>query len=109
MKLTAYTLQCKLIEVYEAFGWDFYDLFEHAYDGLKLCLTDPERVFPKLTITEEQKTALLFNITKKMAAAPIKLRSRFNLQCYTYEGIEAIRESLLTAKKQMAETQGHKF
>ena len=40
------------------------------------------------------------NINKKMAAAPIKLRSRFNLQCYTYEGIEAIRESLLEAKKQ---------
>ena len=35
-----------------------------------------------------------------MAASAIKLRSRYNLQCYTYEGIEAIRESLLEAKKQ---------
>ena len=79
MKLTAYTLQCKLVEIYEQFGWDLYDLFDHAYDGLKLCLTDPERVFSKLNISEEQKVELMKNITKKMAAAPIKLRSRFNL------------------------------
>jgi translation initiation factor 2 alpha subunit (eIF-2alpha) len=33
-----------------------------------------------------------------MAAAPIKLRARFKLHCYSYEGIEAIKESLLEAK-----------
>jgi translation initiation factor 2 subunit 1 len=81
-------------------------MFNHAYDAFKLCLSDPELVFEKITITEEQKTALIFNIGKKMAAKPIKLRSNFNLQCYTYEGIEAIRESLLEAKKQ---TKNDKF
>jgi translation initiation factor 2 alpha subunit (eIF-2alpha) len=33
-----------------------------------------------------------------MATAPIKLRTTFNLQCYTYEGAEAIKASLLTTK-----------
>ena len=99
MKLTAFTLKCKTIELYEAFGWDLYDKFDHAFDALKLCLSDPELVFDKINITEEQKTALIANINKKMAAQPIKLRARFNLKCYTYEGIEAIRESLLEAKK----------
>jgi translation initiation factor 2 subunit 1 len=99
MKLTAFKLKCKLIELYEAFGWDLYDKFDHAYDALKLCLTDPELVFSKINITDAQKTELLANIHKKMAAAPIKLRAIFNLQCYTYEGIEAIRESLLEAKR----------
>ena len=46
------------------------------------------------------------NISKKMGAKPIKLRSNFNLKCYTYEGIEAIREALLETKKQ---TQSDKF
>jgi len=46
------------------------------------------------------------NINKKMADKPLKLRSNFNLQCYTYEGIEAIREALLETKKQ---TQNDKF
>ena len=105
MKLTAHTLQIKLEDVYEEFGWDLYDKFDHAYDALKLCLSDPELVFNKITITPEHKEALLMNINKKMAAAPIKLRSRFNLQCYTYEGIEAIRESLLEAKRQTIDDQ----
>ena len=105
MKLTAFNLQCSTMELYEDFGWDLYDKFNHAYDAFKLCLSDPEIVFSKITITDKQKEALLSNIHKKMAAAPIKLRSRFNLQCYTYEGIEAIREALLEAKKQTANDQ----
>lgn len=39
LRLTAHNLQCKLIELYEGFGWDLYDLFEHAYDAFKLILT----------------------------------------------------------------------
>lgn len=99
MKLTAYNLKCSTESLYEDFGWDLYDKFNHAYEAFKLCLSDPELVFDKITITDKQKEALLSNISKKMAAAPIKLRSRFNLQCYTYEGIEAIREALLEAKR----------
>lgn len=38
MKLTAFNLQRKLIDIYEEFGWDLYDKFEHAYDAFKLCL-----------------------------------------------------------------------
>ena len=79
LRLTAFTLQCKVIDLYEGFAWDLYDKFEHAYDALRLCLTDPEIVFSKITITPEQKTALLSNIQKKMAAAPTKMRARINL------------------------------
>jgi len=38
LKQTAFTLQCKLVELYEAFGWDLYDAFDHAYDAFKLSL-----------------------------------------------------------------------
>jgi translation initiation factor 2 subunit 1 len=106
MRLTAHNMKCKLIDLYEAYGWDLYDKFDHAYDAFKLCLTDQDLVFSKITITEEQKKALLASIYKKMAAAPQKLRTTFNLHCYTYEGIEAIKESLLAAK---AQTSDEKF
>lgn len=99
LKLTAFNLQVKLVELYEDFGWDLYDKFTHAHEAFKLCLTDPEVVFSKINITEEQKECLLSNINKKMAAAPIKIRTRFNLQCYTYDGIDAIREALIEAKR----------
>ena len=105
MKLTAYNLKVPLLQLYEEFGWDLYDNFEHAYDALKLSLTDPDIVFSKINIKPEHKEALILNINKKMAATPIKLRSRFNLQCYTYEGIEAIREALLETKKKTADEQ----
>ena len=106
MRLTAYNMRCKLIDLYQAYGWDLYDKFDHAYDAFKLCLTDPDLVFSKINITEEQKSALLASIHKKMAAAPQKLRTTFNLHCYTYGGIEAIKESLLAAK---AQTSDEKF
>ena len=51
MKLTAKLLKCKLIELYEQFGWDLYDNFDHAYDALKLCLSEPDLVFKKINIT----------------------------------------------------------
>lgn len=99
MKLTAHNLKCKILDLYEAFGWDLYDKFSHAYDAFKLCLTESELVFSKIEITEEQKVALLCNIHKKMAATPLKIRSLFNIKCYTYEGIDAIKQSLILAKK----------
>jgi translation initiation factor 2 subunit 1 len=52
LRLTAHNLQCKLIDLYEAFAWDLYDKFDHAFDAFKLCLTDPELVLSKITITD---------------------------------------------------------
>ena len=36
-----------------------------------------------------------------MAPTPIKLRADFELTCFTYEGIDALKEALLTAKKEV--------
>jgi len=60
MKLTAFTLGVRVIDVNESFGFDLYDHFEHAYDSFKLALTEPELVFAKLPkITEKEKEALI--------------------------------------------------
>jgi translation initiation factor 2 subunit 1 len=39
------------------------------------------------------------SIARKMAPTPMKLRADFELQCFTYEGIDAIREALLSGKR----------
>jgi len=95
------------MELYEKFGWDLYDKFgfDHAYDAFKLCLTEPDLVMGKLNISKPEREALLANIQKKMAAAPVKLRAKFNLKCYTFEGIDAIRDSLLEAKLKTSDEQ----
>jgi translation initiation factor 2 subunit 1 len=40
-----------------------------------------------------------------MAPQPIKLRADFELTCFTYEGIEALKEALLAAKKAVNDDQ----
>lgn len=41
---------------------------------------------------------MIESISRKMAPTPVKLRADFELTCFTYEGIDALRDSLLAAK-----------
>jgi translation initiation factor 2 subunit 1 len=41
------------------------------------------------------------SVAKKMAPTPVKLRADFEVTCFTYEGIDAIKEALLTARSQV--------
>lgn len=106
LKQVATKLQCTLLELYEQFGWDLYDMYDHAFDAFRMimrycCLyakqvfSDPEQVFKDLTITEDQKKYLIESISRKMAPAPVKLRTDFEVTCFTHEGIDAIKEALL--------------
>lgn len=62
-------------------------------------ISDPEEVFKHIEITDEQKKVLIESISRKMAPTPVKIRADFELTCFTYEGIDALRDSLLAAKK----------
>jgi translation initiation factor 2 alpha subunit (eIF-2alpha) len=35
MKKVAFQLDCKIIDLYEQFGWDLYDKYDHALDAFK--------------------------------------------------------------------------
>jgi translation initiation factor 2 alpha subunit (eIF-2alpha) len=41
---------------------------------------------------------LIESIKKKMAPPAVKLRAGFELNCFTHEGIDAIKAALLAAK-----------
>uniref|UniRef100_A0A6S9BZZ1 S1 motif domain-containing protein n=1 Tax=Ditylum brightwellii TaxID=49249 RepID=A0A6S9BZZ1_9STRA len=90
-----------LEDLYERIGWPLYREYGHAYDAFKLALADEsapgtgedpfaklERVPPE--IIEELKTY----IRRRLAPQPIKIRSDIEVSCFTYEGIDAIREAL---------------
>lgn len=51
-----------------------------------------------INITEEQKKYLIESISRKMAPTAVKIRADFEITCFTYEGIDALRDALLTAK-----------
>ncbi len=105
LKQVATKLECTLLELYEKFGWDLYDKYTHAFDAFRLIMNDPEQVFAHIDITDEQKKALIEAISRKMAPSAVKIRCDFELTCFTYEGIDAIREALLAAKKAVSDEQ----
>ena len=99
MKQTAVKLKTPVIELYEAWGWDLYEIgFDHAYDAFRIALADPEQVFSQIDIPPEHQQVLLETIKRKMTVNPLKIRVDFALTCTSYDGIEVIREAMLTAK-----------
>lgn len=71
--------------------------------SLTFSYSDPDKVFSQINITDNQRKVLLDNISKKMAPQPVKIRADFELTCFTYEGVDALKEALLTAKKAVHE------
>jgi translation initiation factor 2 subunit 1 len=90
--------ECTLRYLYEKFGWDLYDKYGHAFDAFRLISSDPEAVFKEISISEEEKKVLIESIARKMAPTPLKLRADFELTCFSYEGIDALKAALLGAK-----------
>lgn len=65
------------------------------------CNRDPEVVFSKINISDEHKEKLLATLHRKLTVNPFKIRVDFSLTCTGYDGVEAIREALLTAKHEV--------
>lgn len=55
-------------------------------------------MFSKIDINEQQKKVLLETIRRKMSSNPLKIRVDFALTCTQFDGIDIIKEALLTAK-----------
>lgn len=85
-----------LKELYRSIGWPLYKKYGHAYDAFKLCLTDQEDIFRGLPDLDPEVVAVLTDyIKKRLAPQPIKIRADVEVTCFTYEGIDAVKESLL--------------
>jgi translation initiation factor 2 subunit 1 len=100
MKQTASHLGVPLEDIYNKFGWPIYDKFEHAYEAFRLAMNEPDMVFEGLDISAEEREALLLCISKRMMPSAIKIRTEFELTCFTYDGIDTIKKALLAAKQE---------
>merc|ERR1719498_607152 len=76
-------------------GWPLYKKYKHAYDAFKLCLQDQEDIFVGMDLDPKIKDDLISYIKRRLAPQPIKIRSDFEINCFTHEGIDAIKESLM--------------
>lgn len=85
-----------LEELYGSIGWPLYKKYGHAYDAFKLVLTDPEQdIFEGLNVDEETQKIILTYVKRRLASQPVKIRADIEVTCFTYDGIDAIKEGLL--------------
>ncbi len=106
MKQVAIGLGQDLDVVNQKIAWPLYSHFDHAYDGLWLLVNDPERVLKILKLTKEEEEKLVENVRKKMRPQPVKIRADFEITCFAYEGIDAIKASLRAGEEAAKEQKG---
>lgn len=86
-----------LEDLYEKIGWPLYRKFGHAYDAFKLAISEDKNAgdpFADLDVPEDVIEELRTYILRRLAPQPIKIRSDIEVSCFTYEGIDAIRDAL---------------
>jgi translation initiation factor 2 subunit 1 len=86
-----------LEDLYEKIGWTLYKKYGHAYDAFKLAISEDKNAgdpLADLDIPQDLKDELKMYILRRLAPQPIKIRSDIEVSCFTYEGIDAIREAL---------------
>lgn len=90
-----------LEDLYERIAWPLYEKYGHAYDAFKIALADesapggvPEDPFTSLDVPPDVIEELKLYIRRRLAPQPIKIRADVEVSCFTYDGIDAIREAL---------------
>jgi translation initiation factor 2 subunit 1 len=95
-----------LEELYERIAWPLYKKYGHAYDAFKLALaeesstssssssSEEEDPFASLDVPSDVIDELKLYIRRRLAPQPIKIRADVEVSCFTYEGIDAIRDAL---------------
>ena len=56
-------------------------------------MADPN-LLADLGLEENTKTVLLENIQRKLTQQAVKIRADFECSCFTYEGIDAVKDAL---------------
>jgi translation initiation factor 2 subunit 1 len=85
-----------LQDLYRSIGWPLYKKYGHAYDAFKLALSGSENeIFDGLDVSDDVRAELVSYIKRRLAPQPVKIRSDIEVTCFTYEGIDAIKEALI--------------
>lgn len=81
--------------LYETLVWNLYDEYEHAYYAFQHIMNSNDMKMLDI-LSEKERHILVGEIRKRFTTPPEKIRADFELRCYTEEGIEAIREVLMS-------------
>lgn len=91
-----YSTNQELEDLYKKTAWHFEAKTKKkgsSYDFFKQAVVDPS-FLDECQLDEKTKTVLLENIQQKLTQQALKIRADIEVACYTYEGIDAIKEAL---------------
>jgi translation initiation factor 2 subunit 1 len=94
MRNMATTQKRDVEDLYESFGWELASEYGHLLDAFKKLLTDGS-ILDKYTMSEDVKEALKKNVAMRLTPQPVKVRSDFEVTCFAYEGIDAVKAALM--------------
>lgn len=99
MKQTAAWLEEDLESLYKRVGWPLGKEFGTIHEAFMKSLSDPEAVFSKVDIDEKAKQLLMDNISKRMQPMSYKVCATFEISCFTFEGIDAVKRALTAVEE----------
>ncbi|KAJ3414828.1 hypothetical protein HDV05_005985 [Chytridiales sp. JEL 0842] len=94
MRHVAEKLSMSLEDLYNQIGWPLYEKFGHAYKAFEQAVSDPDRVFEGMNVSEEIRRELILNIRRRLTPQAIKIRADIEVTCFSYEGIDAVKAAL---------------
>lgn len=87
-----------LESLYQTIGWPLSRKYGHVYDAFKISITD-DSVFEDIQVpNEEVLKELRSYISRRLTPQAIKIRADVEVSCFSYEGIDAIKEALRAAE-----------
>ncbi|CAM9024030.1 hypothetical protein WICANDRAFT_35791 [Wickerhamomyces anomalus NRRL Y-366-8] len=87
-----------LESLYQTIGWPLSRKYGHVYDAFKISITD-DSVFENVEVpNEEVLKELRSYISRRLTPQAIKIRADVEVSCFSYEGIDAIKDALRAAE-----------
>jgi translation initiation factor 2 subunit 1 len=83
-----------VLELCQKIAWPLYKKYPHALDGLKLSVGE-EGALAELNLSKEVHEALMTGVRRRLTPQACKLRGRVEVQCFEYEGVEAVKRALM--------------
>lgn len=97
LRHVAETCGVALEHLYTTIAWPLDKKYGESYEAFRRSVSEPG-IFDGLDIAEDVMASMMLNIKRRLTPQPIKVRADIEVRCFSYEGIDAIREALVRCR-----------
>ncbi|KAL6925641.1 eukaryotic translation initiation factor 2 subunit alpha [Hanseniaspora valbyensis] len=96
-----------ILKLYEAIVWPLARKYGHCYDAFKLSINDDTIVTKEAfgnspIVTDEILKDVKKQVQRRMTPTILRFRSDIEVSCFNYEGIDAIKETLMRVEEELS-------